>query len=118
MSRGSKRGRRWTRWSRADAEAVVGRLERSGLSLRGFCEGEGLNPERVRRWRARLRSSPPAPEPKGIELREVELIPGPRVSTLPGGVILERPDGVRLHLASGFDVESLRRALDVLDGGG
>src|SRR3954469_13725893 len=48
------------RWTSADAEQALAALERSGLELTAFAIGEGLDPQRLSRWRRRL-AAPAAP---------------------------------------------------------
>jgi DNA-binding transcriptional regulator YiaG len=40
-------------WRTADAEAVLQRLDASGLSIRAFARREGLNVQRLYRWESR-----------------------------------------------------------------
>jgi transposase-like protein len=42
------------RWTVADAQAVVDRMAVSGLSVREFAEAEGLETQRIYRWRSLL----------------------------------------------------------------
>src|SRR5919109_1607591 len=57
------------RWTVADARAALDALASSGLSTPAFAAREGLDVERLRRWRRRLESDRPAPAPKFVELR-------------------------------------------------
>jgi transposase-like protein len=43
-----------TRWNEETAARVLAEVERSGLSEEVFCERRGLEPQRLKRWRARL----------------------------------------------------------------
>jgi hypothetical protein len=47
-------GRRSPRWSVAEAKAALADQERSGLSIRAFCEERGWQSERLYRWKRRL----------------------------------------------------------------
>lgn len=47
------------RWSLQDAEAVLEVMERSGLSVQRFAQREGLDAERLYRWRRKLREQRP-----------------------------------------------------------
>jgi transposase-like protein len=47
-------GKRSPRWSVAEAQAAVADQERSGLSIRAFCEERGWQSERLYRWKRRL----------------------------------------------------------------
>jgi len=42
------------RWTVADAQAVVDRMAVSGLSVREFAKAEGLETQRIYRWRSLL----------------------------------------------------------------
>jgi hypothetical protein len=42
------------RWSAADARLVLEAQARSGLSVRGFAEQQGLDEQRLHRWSQRL----------------------------------------------------------------
>jgi transposase-like protein len=42
------------RWTVADAQAVIDRMAVSGLSVREFAEAEGLETQRIYRWRSLL----------------------------------------------------------------
>ncbi len=47
-------GKRSPRWSVAEAKAALADQERSGLSIRAFCEERGWQSERLYRWKRRL----------------------------------------------------------------
>jgi hypothetical protein len=47
-----------TRWTAADAEAVLEALEASGQALAEFGRERGVLPDRLSRWRRRLGSRP------------------------------------------------------------
>ena len=51
MSKGS------VRWSADEARAILEKQERSGLNLWRFATSQGLEPERLYRWRRKLRDS-------------------------------------------------------------
>ena len=48
------------RWSVDEARTVLERVSASGLTVRDFAEGEGVDPQRLYRWRSVIgeRSSP------------------------------------------------------------
>ncbi len=58
MKRSTKVEPRRTRWTAADAEAVLAELEASGQPLAEFGRERGLHPVRLSRWRRRLGSRP------------------------------------------------------------
>lgn len=113
-----RRPRKRTRWSARQAEAVLGRWQRSGLSMRAFCEREGFDRQRLHRWKTKLawngaRSQSSAP----VALHEVEIVADEApTATSPGALTLERPDGLLLHVGPGFDEATLDRLLGLLDG--
>jgi transposase-like protein len=60
------------RWTAADARVVLETLAESGLSVPAFARREGLDPQRLRRWRQQLAGSPKAScatPPRFVELR-------------------------------------------------
>lgn len=92
-------------WRAADAEAVINRLDESGLSVHSFARREGLNAQRLYRWRRALgRGEPPSP---GF----VELVSG---ATAPVEVVFQ--SGVVLRVPAGFDDETVRRLVSLLKG--
>lgn len=91
------------RWRAADAQAVLARLDSSGLSLPQFAARERLAPQRLYRWRAQL--GPAATStPRFIEIkpaaRSIEVV-------LRCGLVMRLPDG--------FSEATLRRLLELLD---
>jgi hypothetical protein len=107
------------RWTAADAEQVLAALERSGLELTAFALSEGLDPQRVSRWRRRL-ASPAAP------VFEEFVRPGPAEGqagevTVGAGrewfeIVLRTGRVVRVP--ESFDASALRRLLEVVEEGG
>jgi hypothetical protein len=51
---GSVSHEKWRRRSRGEWEAILERFEASGLTLRRFCDSEGLSHSTFERWRAQL----------------------------------------------------------------
>ena len=101
------------RWKITDARAAITALGASGLSLAEFARREGLEVERLRRWRQRLAeedrrgASAPAPAraPEVIELR-------PRQAA-PVEVVLA--SGRILRVAETIDVSALARLVAALE---
>jgi transposase-like protein len=96
------------RWTAADARAVLETLAESGLSLPAFARHEGLDPQRLRRWRQQLAGSPKsscAAPPRFIELRptapeRVEIVPrSGRVLRVPESI----ETGVLVRLVQALD---------------
>jgi transposase-like protein len=100
------------RWTLADARAAVAALTGSGLSLSAFAEREGLEVERLRRWRRRLAEE------------------GPRRESSTGAEVIElrprRAETVEIVLASGrilrvcetIDVDALARLVVAVERAG
>lgn len=94
-----------TRWSAEQARAVLDRLTASGLTLKEFASREGVDPQRLYRWRAQLGEAHRA-HPTFVEItptaanRSIEL-------ALRSGDVLRIPDR--------FCEDALRKLLGVLD---
>jgi len=103
------------RWTEEDARQALAAMNQSGLELTAFAIGEGLDPQRLTRWRHRLARTPaPAFE---------EILPG--VTTpFDGSVAGRAQERFEIVLSSGrivrvhesFDAGALRRLLAVLEG--
>ena len=96
------------RWTSEKASAVLADLAASGLSVQEFAAREGLDPERVYRWRRRLGMIPPAPAATFVEVRprtrsRVEIL-------LRSGHVLFVPDSI--------DTGALRQLVDTLERAG
>ncbi|HEY4214089.1 MAG TPA: transposase [Steroidobacteraceae bacterium] len=94
------------RHSEIEWREIVERQERSGLTVRQFCEGEGLNASSLYGWRSRLRegrgdSVPAEPLPKKkrrAERSEGFIDLGPLGTGARLEVRLDLGGGVLLHL--------------------
>jgi transposase-like protein len=95
-----------TRWSAEDARAILEKQELSGLSLWRFATSQGLEPERLYRWRRKLGDTR-QPLPKFVEVRT-------------GGddarfeIVLR--GGHRVRVRGPVDVEALRAIVVMLEG--
>jgi hypothetical protein len=96
------------RWTEADAAAVLSALDASGLSVYAFAEREGLDADRLYRWRLRLQGSRRHRSPAFVEIKPA--------ATSPIEVLLR--SGLVLRVPGGFDEGALRRLVQVLDQGG
>lgn len=96
---------RRTRWGADDARAVLGRMKASGLSTAEFGAREGLDPQRLRRWEARLSVGAVVP----TSFVEVTTAVAPAVIEL----MLRTGDVVRVP--ANFSDDVLRRVLALLD---
>ena len=91
------------RWTVDEAGVVLERLSASGLSVREFAEAEGLDPQRLYRWRAQIGV---ASAPAFVEIARTPSST-PRVEVVLGsGHVVRVPDG--------FSEETLRRVMAVL----
>ena len=90
------------RWTPADARAVLVRLEASGLALREFAEREGLDRQRLYRWRAQIGV---AAKPTFIEIAR------PSAGSMIEVVLRS---GHVLRVAVGFEAETVRRLVAIL----
>lgn len=95
-------------WRTDDARAVLERLTSSGLSVQNFAAREGLNVARLYRWRKAIASvgAPGSPTPAFLEVAR-----GPRP-----GVEVVLPTGVILRVPNGFEDETVRRLVEILEG--
>ena len=97
------------RWKSADARGVLAALTASGLSLNEFARREGLQVQRLIRWRQRLadesRRAAPAAAHEVIEI-------GPRGAE-PVEVVLT--SGRVLRVAETIDVATLARLVAALE---
>jgi transposase-like protein len=104
------------RWTPDDARAALAAMARSGLGVSAFAIREGLDPQRLTRWRRQLA----APAPPTFE----EVVPVVTRAIVAGDAVahVER-ERFEIVLASGrvvrvpesFDAGALRRLLDVVD---
>jgi hypothetical protein len=100
------------RWRIAEARSVLAALASSKLSLPEFAAQEGLEPQRLRRWRSRLAGEAhrPAPPPPVIELR-----PSPNLRPVePIEIVLA--SGVVVRVSEAIDPAALARLVTALRG--
>jgi len=108
-------------YSRSDAERrrILAQWRRSGSSSHEFAACSGVSHATLYKWRRELgalrRSAPVSfvelalTDPSG----DTSSVDAARVEGA-SGVELLLPHGVRLHLACGFDADTLRRAVETL----
>ena len=105
-------------WNQAKAERELSAWRRSGLSMAAYAGREGMQVQRLRRWRRRLEDS-------GAErclersvstgsFLPVRIVDSMGVSAGAFEVVLEHP--VRVRVPADFDTRSLTRLLGVLSG--
>ena len=114
--------RRW-RWSAAKARAALADQERSGLTIRAFCQERGWHPERLYRWRRRLEASAgrsseemtvAVPSFVRAEVNEIRSVRSPLQTTMLELVLC---NGQRLCFPSEIEPEVLARTVRALEVG-
>lgn len=92
---------------------AMARWERSRLSVRDFCDGEGFSEGSFYRWRSKLargdRGSPPVAAETFVP---VEVITQARAA-----IEIVLPDGVMVRVQPGFDRQTLGQVVALLTGG-
>ncbi len=96
---------RRSRWGVEEARAVLERMRSSGLAVAEFAAKEGLVPQRLYWWQARLN----APTAKAAGFVEVTAVATPS----PLELVLRTGDVIRVPTS--FNEDALRRVLAVLD---
>ena len=94
----------------AEMRRVLADLDRSDLSTKAFCERRGLGQSLVSYWRKRLAESDrakPVASTSCATFVPVQVVERSAARAL----IVELPEGTRLHVPPGFDAEELRRLL-------
>jgi transposase-like protein len=91
------------RWTVDDARSVLQRLTGSGLTVREFAEREGVDPQRLYRWRTVVGE---CSAPAFVEVARP-------MSAGPVEVLLRSGHVVRLN--EGFSEETLRRVVAILE---
>jgi transposase-like protein len=102
------------RWTLADARAALSALAASGLSVSTFAHREGLDEERLYRWRRRLAAETKAEGRAAAPIATaalIELRPSPRPPE-PIEVVLK--SGVTLRVAETIDPSALARLVAAL----
>lgn len=108
-----------------EVRAVVERWERSGLTLTGFAEREGLARKTLSRWRRRLgigddrvrRGRPPMNPSNESRARAAALFTevSPSLLTVQAPMFeVVLPSGVTLRVPERFEADALRRLVAVL----
>jgi len=103
------------RWTPQDAQRVLEAWRRSGLDLSGWCRREGVEYERVRRWRSQLavrsRRTATSPTARFLPVRVLESGPSPQAASFE----LALASGLCLRVPAQFDEVALTRLLRVVE---
>lgn len=95
------------RRSLAEAKALIGRYQMSGLSVKAFCAEEFISPVTFYYWRKRLNllenQEPSMLIPVRLDQSEPERITGGRK-----GFDIVYPNGVHLSIPMGSDLNTIR----------
>ena len=94
------------RWSAVEARAVIDLQGAPGLGLEHFAAAQGIDPQRLRRWRAQLSEGAP---PSFVELTRL-----PVLASAPA-IEVQLRSGCVVRVRDGFSVETLRRVVAALD---
>jgi hypothetical protein len=99
------------RWTSRDAEAVLSAWRESGVSVSAFARQQGLEVERLLRWRRQVGSA-------AVQFHPVALVSGSRrrPSNHDGGVELVLRGGRRVAVQAGFDGALLEELVRVVEG--
>jgi transposase-like protein len=97
-------------WSEAAARAVLSRLASSGLNVHAFARREGIDEQRLYRWRRKLSMLVPA----SVAARAPRLAPFIEVPRAASTVEVVLLSGVVLRVAENISGNALRRLVDVL----
>jgi hypothetical protein len=96
-------------------QRLLGRWERSGLTLAAFARRAGIAPGTLAWWRHTLRAGErTSAKGKFLELPVLRPLPGPRPAPGPFEVVFG--DGMRVRVPAVFDAEALARLLAVVVG--
>jgi transposase-like protein len=104
------------RWTAEDAREALAAQARSGLTLRAFAAREGLDAQRLDRWRRRLAADRAAPF---VEIPRPAIEAAIPVAGAAGGprerfeIVLG--SGRVVRVAESFDANALRCLLEVVD---
>lgn len=105
------------RWTEEEARQALAAFDQSGLGIVAFAIREGLDPQRLARWRRRLPVAAPAPTFEEVATTVTR-------ATFGGGaaVHVERerfeivlPSGCVVRVPESFDASALRRLLLVVE---
>jgi transposase len=106
------------RRSRAEIQQLVAEYEASGLGRTAFCQQRGLSLSTLARYRRRQEQTDgEAAEGKrwlAVEVSGSAVVTGPEKAS---GLAVVLPGGRRIEVGRGFDADTLRRLLAVVERG-
>ena len=103
------------RWTEAEAQEALADLERSGVGLRAFAAGAGLDPQRLIRWQRQLAAAK-APAFEEVGHRGVALVvraAPPERDAAPLELVLR--SGRVVRVPASFDANALRRLMEIAE---
>ena len=114
-------------WTMAEARAQLALATSSGLSIRAYSRGEGLDEERFYRWRRRLAAVDATPDASVPRRRSrsrkakpgfVDVTPSGALAATGDVPVLELvlPRGMVVRVPTRFDEDTLRRLVAALGG--
>jgi hypothetical protein len=103
------------RRSRAEAEELVREFEASGLRRQVFCASRGLSVAALDKYRRQVAAATQEAASSEGRLLAVEVMPGNSASKVSTALCVELANGRRIEVGSGFDGETLKRLLSVLE---
>lgn len=111
-------GARRTRWTPEQARSVLTELAASGMSVGDFAACQGIDSQRLYRWRQRLGRITTSAMVQGATFAEVTVLEEGNGQVHHSGeerfeIVMRRGHVVRV--GPSFDVEALRRLLRVVD---
>ena len=104
------------RRSRAEAEQLVAEYEAGGWSQVEFCRKQGLSLATLARYRKRHGEGNPAPGSRWLAV-EVSASGAVAGGERASGLAVELPGGRRIEVGRGFDADTLKRLLAVVERG-
>jgi transposase-like protein len=110
-------------WSWEERREIVREFQRSGQTQRAFCRQWGVTANTLRSWCRRLgQADAGGGEPVAVPGSEpTRLVPLQVQADEPqserAGIAVVTRSGLRLEVRAGFDAQTLRRVLALLEGG-
>jgi hypothetical protein len=104
------------RKTKAEWAKIVERYKRSGLSIRRFCEQNGIGEQSLRNWVSKLNLGPVTADdnyPGFIEIPSTASM-GPTVASPHLGLLIHFPDGISIEVPPTTDHDLLERVLVLL----